>query len=662
MSIIHIPNQQIKQVTGILPGLFFGDISKFFNIDLNTKKGRILLAKAGYKLTDSDTLATLDVIDAFVRTNADNTDRYWALGTQGDLFNSSGDNPYTGWAIDGLSGTPADAADFAIHESANGEERLVVTRSSDIAILNSANHANTWISSWWLARNIASSTNAAPIEITTSAAHGFSTGDTISISDHLINTAANGTWIITVVNSTKFTLDDSTGNGIGGATGTSGYLNQPALTAGIEHPVDVFNRMAIIGDDNFIHTIDKNNVVEYKKLTLPSYLRIIHIFHSKERAWICTRHKRSGEAVVIEWDGYSNSYLYEHPIESDVALSGIVYKNTPFVVTGHGKILYHNGSSFTQFKKAEFPLQELGLKFNYNYSGATTSIKPKGMAVKNGLIYIYVNVNLTDFSNLLPERLISGTWCLDPENGNFYHLYSFGQRTATTTDFGQPILRAAGGLLALNGIQAELLAGGGFYKTNTTTAKGLWRIVADFSTSNRGYFETVKIPTANISDKWDTIWIKFRKFIDSNNRIIIKSRTNDPYEQGTSGNPGVQLNAAITWVNATSFTSVVPAGIVVGDEVEVLAGDNAGCLFHISGLSATPDGSSTITVTLDEAAPSVVTETALVKFDNWKKIGTISDTTIQSAFFPVSHSKGDFIQLKIEMRGTSVEIEEIKLQ
>jgi hypothetical protein len=68
---------------------------------------------------------------------------------------------------------------------------------------------------------ISSSTNATPISITTSAAHGYSTGDTVFICDHTSNTNANGTWEITVTGSTTFTLTGSTGNNTGGATGTS---------------------------------------------------------------------------------------------------------------------------------------------------------------------------------------------------------------------------------------------------------------------------------------------------------------------------------------------------------------------------------------------------------------------------------------------------------
>jgi hypothetical protein len=68
---------------------------------------------------------------------------------------------------------------------------------------------------------IASSTNANPIEITTSSPHGLATGDTVFISGHLVNTGANGTWAIIYVSPTKYTITGSTGTGVGGATGTA---------------------------------------------------------------------------------------------------------------------------------------------------------------------------------------------------------------------------------------------------------------------------------------------------------------------------------------------------------------------------------------------------------------------------------------------------------
>src|SRR5580658_5133525 len=77
---------------------------------------------------------------------------------------------------------------------------------------------------------IAASTNASPIVIQTSTTPGFNTGDTIEVEGHFVNTAANGVWQITVVDTTHFSLNGSTGNGVGVATGKAiDYEIQPAF-------------------------------------------------------------------------------------------------------------------------------------------------------------------------------------------------------------------------------------------------------------------------------------------------------------------------------------------------------------------------------------------------------------------------------------------------
>ncbi len=74
--------------------------------------------------------------------------------------------------------------------------------------------------------NIASSTNATPIVITTSSAHGLVTGDYVSVAGHNTNTNARGVWRVgTTPTSTTFQIlqidgTNTTGNGVGGATGT----------------------------------------------------------------------------------------------------------------------------------------------------------------------------------------------------------------------------------------------------------------------------------------------------------------------------------------------------------------------------------------------------------------------------------------------------------
>ena len=73
---------------------------------------------------------------------------------------------------------------------------------------------------------ISSSTNATPIALTTTGAHGYNPGDILVVGNHATNTCANGTWQAgagtsgTTINLAR-SLDgvNSQGNGVGGATG-----------------------------------------------------------------------------------------------------------------------------------------------------------------------------------------------------------------------------------------------------------------------------------------------------------------------------------------------------------------------------------------------------------------------------------------------------------
>lgn len=67
--------------------------------------------------------------------------------------------------------------------------------------------------------SIASTTAANPIAVTTATAHGLSTGNFAEITGHAANTAANGTWLVTVTSTTVFTIPVA-GGSAGAATGT----------------------------------------------------------------------------------------------------------------------------------------------------------------------------------------------------------------------------------------------------------------------------------------------------------------------------------------------------------------------------------------------------------------------------------------------------------
>lgn len=71
---------------------------------------------------------------------------------------------------------------------------------------------------------ISATTAANPSAVTTAAAHGYSSGDQVTIVGHTTNTAVNGCWTVTVTNSTTFTVP-ALGTAAGGATGVA--VKQP---------------------------------------------------------------------------------------------------------------------------------------------------------------------------------------------------------------------------------------------------------------------------------------------------------------------------------------------------------------------------------------------------------------------------------------------------
>jgi hypothetical protein len=81
------------------------------------------------------------------------------------------------------------------------------------AVTNNAATTVTIAPLWGASGGLSAATNASPIAITTSAAHGLSTGNSVCIQGVLTNTAANGVFAITVTGSTTFTLNGTTGNG-----------------------------------------------------------------------------------------------------------------------------------------------------------------------------------------------------------------------------------------------------------------------------------------------------------------------------------------------------------------------------------------------------------------------------------------------------------------
>ena len=102
-----------------------------------------------------------------------------------------------------------------------------------------------------LGYRVVSATNASPIVITGSGNHNLTSGDSVTITGALGNTAANGTWTITKTAANAFSLNGSTGNGTftGGAILTGPDLSQNASgqMGGATSATGYFMPVALLG-------------------------------------------------------------------------------------------------------------------------------------------------------------------------------------------------------------------------------------------------------------------------------------------------------------------------------------------------------------------------------------------------------------------------------
>lgn len=150
---------------------------------------------------------------------------------QGDLFLSNGINPVLKWDGTSDQAIPAGvvAPTTAVSMSSSGLGNIVgdyyayvrfVDQDGNVGNLSPV---STKLTVGAGTGTITDATDARPIVIT-SAAHGLLNGSRVLIENVGGNTAANGSWTITVLSLDTFSLDDSDGNGsyIGGGSWSAG--------------------------------------------------------------------------------------------------------------------------------------------------------------------------------------------------------------------------------------------------------------------------------------------------------------------------------------------------------------------------------------------------------------------------------------------------------
>lgn len=604
----HIPPKETKRWTGTYPGNFYGVLWKTFNVDLDKSEGNVSLSRRFERIEDSTEFAMGNQFSVFLRTNSDCTDRYWALNNGGTLAKTDSTQPENAtlpsedWDLDAIASTPTSARDMTIHgnDSRNdsGRNKLFVTLDSgDIAVLNDTGN-NAWTASWWETKQ----------------------------------------------GQSPLTPD---GNG-----------------ATLFRPIEYFpyTKITIVGSGNLIHTISRpsdtqNDTVTYARLTLPKDLNARHIFHTPTRAWILCDNRYGGEGGIVEWDGFSSSYIQIHRAYGTSALSGVNYNGNPVVLNSKGVFLEYAGTSFQPMvrngQQVVFTMiDDMGASLT---TGADTamavSVFPRGMVVgEDGLIYI----NAAE-SNIMSQRYGAGIWCLNPSSGRLYNKHSLG-RWGDSTDYGHQDLQAPGGLYWVpSGVSTRNLLAGGIINTTATAGNqaGIWLLEAPTSTTlTRGHFITQFISSDGIKDFWDILWLRFRRLMTAGSSIIVKGRGVRPLVLANRR----PLSATITWTSTTTFTLTLAAAddsLSVGDEVEVLNGVNAGYLAHITTISG--NHAAIQTITIDETV-TTASSTSTARFERWKKLGTITSTSVYEQFVNTGIDSS-FIQFKVELRGLANEME-----
>jgi hypothetical protein len=173
----------------------------------------------------------------------------------------------------------------------------------------------------------------------------------------------------------------------------------------------------------------------------------------------------------------------------------------------------------------------------------------------------------------------------------------------------------------------------------------------------RGYFVTPKMFSPNIEDSFNTITLRYRP-LKQGDEIRIKYRNQDI--KNTQINVAESGGGRITWTSTTTFTTALDwSEVEEGWEVEIIGGQGAGHIAHVSEISET---SGTYTVTLDDACSVVAnTDKARAIAQNWTYLDTIDYTYDKNwKSIPVDQPSS-WIQVKVELRGRGVTIEELRV-
>lgn len=301
-------------------------------------------------------------------------------------------------------------------------------------------------------------------------------------------------------------------------------------------------------------------------------------------------------------------------------------------------------------------------------TGTPTQYYATGGSVIGGLEdnKVYYTIKLTGTTIKLASTYsdaIAGTAIDLTSTGNSFQILNF----FLVTDYGWSYSFDRGAVEILSSILAtnsfttdkEIFTANLFGKQSQTSIT-TFNIVHPLL-KNIGYFVTPKLSSSSLTEKYDTISLKYKP-LKTDDKIIVKyrlgSRIGLPFGSFSTGTPITGV-----WSDTSTFTTTVDmTNYKVGDEVEIVAGVGAGWMAHITSCT---DNAGTWTVVLDSSfIYASANDIMYFCVDNWSVLKTITKDNETGANFDETglQETSKVIQLKVVLDGHEIDIEQLTVK
>jgi len=407
--------------------------------------------------------------------------------------------------------------------------------------------------------------------------------------------------------------------------------------------------------DNFkIHSMDYTETVATSgAYTVVSPILGGHISWMKEgsnKIWIGWTSNDGSRGSIFEWDGISIVMSKEYKIEAQGSCTCVIKNDIPYILDVEGRLLAFNGSNFQEIARLPISNSDYPVSNYIQNSGVKLSHFNGSLLARDQLLF-NINPVLPRLDRYL-ENCQAGIWEYSEDSG-FTHKYA-----VSSTKVGDPILEyGQEDLLSVGAMfdgfttndnitesttrQGQILFGARSNQTSSPFIIGIDNTLDDVKKSS--YIITQWLESQQIDDVWKNIIIKYRKLLETSDKIKVKYRT-------------VKIDAPLigfAWTSTTTLTvnSTIWSEIVnydAGDEIEIMSGNGSGKCVNITNIT---NAGTTYTVTIDESITSA-SGSSLGKFQHWIKLPEIQNKT-QFAQLPLpQYNKDTQIQVKVIMEFT----------